>query len=178
LIPQETANHHLHSLAFPLHEWWVSEGLLSSCQPQPSLVLDLQHLTLLWDLLASTSWEWCVLSEESEFHSIVRFPDFWGTRCNQTWCMNRLKPATCWRSLFKFCLCRCRPCCEIAATAGCNTNWCRNRLEAQVVRTPSPPYPVYLQLMQNLATEEAIAVEDGGSNESQSSRQEELTVLN
>jgi hypothetical protein len=32
--------------------------------------------------------------------------------------------------------------------------------------------------MQNLATEEAIAVEDGGSNESQSRREEELTVLN
>ncbi len=77
--------------------------------------------------------------------------------------MNNFKPTTCWRSPFK-------PCCEIAATTGCNTNWCRNRLEAQVIRTPSPPYPVYLQLMQNLATEEAIAVEDGGSNESQSSQ--------
>jgi hypothetical protein len=52
---------------------------------------------------------------------------------------------------------------QVATPTGVETD-----LEAQVTRTPSPPPPASLPLMQNLPAEEAVAVEDGGFNESQS----------
>ncbi|KAH9567738.1 hypothetical protein CY35_03G040700 [Sphagnum magellanicum] len=54
---------------------------------------------------------------------------------------------------------------QVATPTGVETD-----LEAQVTRTPSPPPPASLPLMQNLPAEEAVAVEDGGFNESQSQR--------
>jgi hypothetical protein len=95
-------SHHLHSLAFFLHEWRVWEGLLSSCQPQSkSCAWPSTSNSILRHLLASTNWEQCALSEQCEFHSIVETNDLLEIP-------------------FKFCLCRCKTCCEITITTCCN----------------------------------------------------------
>jgi len=56
-----------------------------------------------------------------------------------------LKLMTCWRFPFKFCLYRCKPCCEIVVTTSCNNRYI-NIFGSINDKDPFPSPPIFFAI--------------------------------